>query len=185
MNIAKRRRTSTEFALICDRIRKGWVAGDPVQVYLRQAFPVIDQMIHFEGIHLADVVRALNAIGITYQGGREWSPHLLSVKLSLARSQLKREQDTKFQRDELVEAVKAALLNDNKSEPSCAPRFQTGPNPPATSLQKVSGLPEQIIRPAAARTSLMASGRTTPAAPTNSAEVRDSAAILGVLVANL
>ena len=185
MNIAKRRRTSTEFALICDRIRKGWVAGDPVQVYLRQAFPVIDQMIHFEGIHLADVVRALNAIGITYQGGREWSPHLLSVKLSLARSQLKREQDTKFQKDELVESVKSALLNDNKTEHPYALRLPTISNPSAASLQKVGGLPEQIIRPAAARTSLFVSGRTPPAAPQNSTEIRDSAAILSVLEANL
>ena len=185
MNIAKRRRTSAEFALMCDRLRKKWVAGDPVQVYLRQTLPVMDQLIHFEGVHLADVVRALNAIGITYQGGREWSPHLLSVKLSLARSQLKREQDTKSRRDDLVEAVKAALSQDNKGERTYAPGSPTIQNPSATSLQKIGGLPEQIIRPAAARTSLMVSTRTTPAVPTNSAEVRDSTAILSVLEANL
>jgi len=170
---------------MCDRLRKAWVAGDPVQVYLRQALPVIDQMIHFEGVHLADVVRALNAIGIAYQGGREWSPHLLSVKLSLARSQLKREQDTKFQKDELVEAVKAALQRDNQGARAYAPGSQTIPIPTAASLPKVGGLPEQIIRPAAARTSLMVSGRTPPAAPQNSTEIRDSAAILSVLEANL
>ena len=170
---------------MCDRLRKAWVAGDPVQVYLRQALPVIDQMIHFEGVHLADVVRALNAIGITYQGGREWSPHLLSVKLSLARSQLKHEQDAKFQRDELVEAVKAALLNDNTGERTNTPRFQTIPNPAAALLPRAGELPEQIIRPAAARTSLMVPGRITPAAPKNSTEIRDSAAILSVLEANL
>jgi len=170
---------------MCDRLRKEWVAGDPVQVYLRQALPVIDQMIHFEGVHLADVVRALNAIGITYQGGREWSPHLLSVKLSLARSQLKREQDTRFQKDKLVEAVKAALLHDNKGERASAPCPQTIATPSTASLPKVGGLPEQIIRPAAARTSLVVSGRTPPAVSKNSTEIRDSAAILGVLEANL
>jgi len=65
----KRRRTEAELRDIAKALRKGWTPGDPIASHLRRALPAINQMVHDQGVLIADIGRALDLAGIHYSTG--------------------------------------------------------------------------------------------------------------------
>lgn len=80
MTFYKRRRSEAELQEIARTLAKGWTQGDPVAPHLRRTLPIISQMIHGEGVLIADIAQALDFVGIHYRTG-PWNVTILKNEL--------------------------------------------------------------------------------------------------------
>jgi len=84
----KRPRSIEEIKEIASRLKRGWVAGDPIRLFLRSRISLIDSLINEECVRLSDIGAALTEAGIVFKSGHAWNLDTLKATLHKARQSL-------------------------------------------------------------------------------------------------
>jgi hypothetical protein len=85
----KHARPDAQVERLAAQLRDRWTAADGIVPWLRRRLPLLTRLNQDEGWSWADIGRALDAAGITYESGRPWSGFLLARKVGQARAQMR------------------------------------------------------------------------------------------------
>jgi hypothetical protein len=82
----KRARPDTQVERLAAQLRDRWTAANGIVPWLRRRLPLLTRLNRDEGWSWADIGRALDVAGITYESGRPWTGFLLARKVGQARA---------------------------------------------------------------------------------------------------
>lgn len=85
----KHARPEAQVERLAAQLRDRWTAAEGIMPWLRKRLPLLTELHQEEGWSWADIGRALNAAGITYETGRPWTGSLLARKVDQARAQVR------------------------------------------------------------------------------------------------
>jgi hypothetical protein len=85
----KHARPDAQVERLAAQLRDRWTAADGIVPWLRRRLPLLTRLNQDEGWSWADIGRALDAAGITYESGRPWTGFLLARKVGQARAQVR------------------------------------------------------------------------------------------------
>jgi hypothetical protein len=85
----KHARPDAQVERVAAQLRDRWTAADGIMPWLRRRLPLLTRLNQDEGWSWADIGRALDAAGISYETGRPWTGFLLARKVGQARAQVR------------------------------------------------------------------------------------------------
>jgi len=104
----KHARPEAQVEGLAAQLRDHWTAAEGIMPWLRRRLPLLTQLHEDEGWAWADIGRAMNAAGITYETGRPWTGFLLARKVSQARAQVRARKAKRTDTVEAHPALRAA-----------------------------------------------------------------------------
>jgi hypothetical protein len=128
----KHARPDAQVERLAAQLRDRWTAADGIMPWLRRRLSLLTRLNQEDGWSWADIGRAMDAAGISYETGRPWTGFLLARKVGQARAQVRARKAKRAEEAEAPPARRAArparerktrvpFPDDSEEVPSFAP----------------------------------------------------------------